>query len=59
VRDESIPVQDEKDTKRRNIGAFPVAEVIARFQQEVQQKRIRQVSTASAGLNDASAKFGA
>src|SRR5262245_19865881 len=26
VRDESIPVPNEKDTKKRNVGTFPVAE---------------------------------
>src|SRR5262249_10834918 len=58
VRDESIPVADEKDTKKRNLGAMPVAEVIARLRQEVSERRIRQVSTASAGQADSSAKYG-
>jgi threonyl-tRNA synthetase len=57
VRDESIPIPNEKETKRRDIGAFPVAEVIERFRTEVAEKRIRQVSTATAGLTDAGEKF--
>jgi threonyl-tRNA synthetase len=52
VRDESV-----KEMKQRDIGSFPVAEVIARFRQEVDEKRIRQVSTASAGLADSDAKY--
>jgi threonyl-tRNA synthetase len=52
VRDESV-----KEMKQRDIGSFPVAEVIARFKQEVDEKRIRQVSTANAGLADSEAKY--
>jgi hypothetical protein len=43
--------------KKRDLGSVPVAEVIARLRREVDEKRIRQVSTASAGLTDAGAKF--
>jgi threonyl-tRNA synthetase len=52
VRDESV-----KEMKQRDIGSFPVAEVITRFKQEVDEKRIRQVSTATAGLADSDAKY--
>jgi threonyl-tRNA synthetase len=38
-------------------GAKPLAEVIERLEAEVRQRRIRQVSTASAGLGDQGAKF--
>jgi threonyl-tRNA synthetase len=53
LRDESIPVREKRD-----LGAFPVEEVIARFRQEVQDRRIRQVSTATASFTDSGKKFG-
>lgn len=53
VRDESI-----KEMQKRDIGSFPVAEVMNRFKQEVDEKRVRQISTASAGLSDSEAKYG-
>jgi len=52
LRDESI-----KDMNARNVGSFPVAELIARLRQEVEEKRIRNISTATAGLSDAEAKY--
>jgi len=52
LRDESI-----KDMKARDVGSFPVAEVIARLRQEVDEKRIRNISTATAGLSDSDAKY--
>jgi threonyl-tRNA synthetase len=52
VRDESI-----KEMKDRDIGSCPIAEVVARFRQEVAEKRIRQISTATAGLADDDAKY--
>jgi threonyl-tRNA synthetase len=52
LRDESV-----KDQNARNVGSVPVAELIARFRQEVDEKRIRNVSTATAGLSDAEAKY--
>jgi threonyl-tRNA synthetase len=60
VRDESIPIPggDLKKAKVRDIGSFPVAEVIARFRSEVEEKRIRQVSSARAGLADTGSKYG-
>jgi threonyl-tRNA synthetase len=53
VRDESEP-----DMHKRDKGSKPLAEVIADFRREVDEKRIRQVSTASAGLADETAKYG-
>ncbi len=44
--------------KARDVGSFPVADVIARFKQEVDEKRIRQVNTATAGLSAGEAKYG-
>ena len=52
LRDESI-----KEMKERDVGSLPIAEVIQRFRQEVQEKRIRNVSTATAGLADSGAKY--
>jgi threonyl-tRNA synthetase len=52
VRDESI-----KDQKARDVGSLPLAELIARLRQEVDEKRVRNVSTASAGLSDSDAKY--
>jgi hypothetical protein len=43
--------------KKRDVGAVAIADVIARFRQEVDEKRIRQVSTATAGLTDSGQKF--
>jgi threonyl-tRNA synthetase len=51
----TVSVRDRIDG---DLGAMPLDEVIARFTEEVQEKRIRQVNTASAGLTDSSAKFG-
>ncbi len=52
LRDESI-----KDMKARDVGSLTVSEVIARLRQEVDEKRIRNISTASAGLSDSEAKY--
>ncbi len=51
----TVAVRDRVDG---DLGAKPVAEVLELFRREVEQKRIRQVSTASAGLDDQQAKFG-
>src|SRR6476619_312814 len=55
----SVSVRDEskKEMKERDVGSFPVAEVIGRMRQEVDEKRIRNVSTATAGLSDSDAKY--
>jgi threonyl-tRNA synthetase len=50
----SVAVRDRVDG---DLGAMPVAELVARLEQEVREKRIRQVSTATAGLDDSGAKF--
>lgn len=52
LRDESV-----KDQKARDVGSLPVTELIARFRQEVDEKRVRNVSTATAGLSDSEAKY--
>ncbi|MBO0696776.1 MAG: threonine--tRNA ligase [Zavarzinella sp.] len=52
LRDESI-----KDPNARNVGSLALAELIARFRQEVDEKRIRNVSTATAGLSDTDVKY--
>ncbi|WP_020469544.1 threonine--tRNA ligase [Zavarzinella formosa] len=52
LRDESI-----KEMKARDVGSLPLADVIQRFRQEVQEKRIRNISTATAGLSDSGAKY--
>jgi threonyl-tRNA synthetase len=41
-----------------DLGALPLAEVIARFTDEVRSKRIREVSKATAALEGGAAKFG-
>ncbi|QVL29849.1 threonine--tRNA ligase [Telmatocola sphagniphila] len=53
LRDESIP-----DIKQRDIGALAVADLLSRFKSEIEEKRVRNVSTATAGLTDGAAKFG-
>src|SRR5262249_62141095 len=50
----TVAVRDRIDGDR---GALPLAEVIHRLSDEVREKRIRQVSTASAGMSDSKAKF--
>ncbi len=51
----TVSVRDRVDG---DLGAKPVAEVVELLLREVAEKRIRQVSTASAGLSDTGAKFG-
>ena len=52
VRDESIP-----DQNKRNLGPKPLAEVIALFRAEIDEKRIRNISTATAAVEGGAAKF--
>ena len=52
LRDESVA-----DMKKRDQGALPLDEVIARLRAEADEKRIRQVSTATAAMGDGAAKF--
>lgn len=52
VRDESV-----EDQKKRDLGPKPLAEVIAMFCQEIADKRVRNVSTATADLTGGAAKF--
>ena len=54
----AVAVRDRHVTERGgDIGAMPVAEFVARLEAEIADKRIRSVSTASAGLADTGAKF--
>ncbi|OWK38328.1 threonine--tRNA ligase [Fimbriiglobus ruber] len=53
LRDESIA-----DIKKRDVGSFPVDEVVARFKEEVDAKRIRSISTATANVEGSGAKYG-
>jgi threonyl-tRNA synthetase len=51
----TVAVRDRIDG---DLGALPLEEVVRRLSAEVREKRIRQVSTASAGLTDSGARFG-
>jgi len=51
----TIAVRDRVDG---DLGTLSVAEMRTKMEREVKERRIRQVSTASAGLADSSAKFG-
>jgi threonyl-tRNA synthetase len=51
----TVAVRDRVDG---DLGALSVAELLTRLNREIQEKRIRQVSTASAGLTDSGAKYG-
>src|SRR5262249_5042821 len=46
-----------RDRVAGDIGAMPLAELIARLDQEVRDKTIRQVNTATAGMTEHGAKF--
>ncbi len=50
----TVAVRDRVDGDR---GAMSVAALIARLNEEIKEKRIRQVSTGSAGLTDSGAKY--
>jgi threonyl-tRNA synthetase len=50
----TVAVRDRVDG---DLGALSMAELVSRLNQEVKEKRIRQVSTASAGLTDTTAKY--
>lgn len=47
-----------RDRIEGDLGAIPVAELIQRLNQEVKDKRIREVSKGSAGLSETGARFG-
>jgi threonyl-tRNA synthetase len=51
----TVAVRDRVDG---DLGALPVAELIARLEKEVREKTIRQTSTAIAGLTEGGAKYG-
>ena len=46
-----------RDRVDGDLGAMPLAELIQRLGDEVKEKRIRQVSSGTAGLTDSGAKF--
>ena len=50
----TVAVRDRVDG---DLGAMPVAELADRLNREIQEKRIRQVSTGTMGLSDSGAKF--
>jgi threonyl-tRNA synthetase len=50
----TVAVRDRVDG---DLGAMSVADVLARLEREIQEKRIRQVSTASAGLAESGARY--
>ena len=47
-----------RDRVAGDLGAMPLEEAIARLIAEVKERRVRQVSTGSAGMADGKAKFG-
>jgi threonyl-tRNA synthetase len=51
----AVAVRDRVDG---DLGAMPLGELASRLEAEVKEKRIRQVSTATPGLADRSARFG-
>jgi threonyl-tRNA synthetase len=51
----AVAVRDRVDG---DLGAMPLGELASRLEAEVKEKRIRQVSTATAGLADRGARFG-
>ncbi|MFO0810915.1 MAG: threonine--tRNA ligase [Gemmataceae bacterium] len=50
----TVAVRDRVDG---DLGAMPVAELVKRLEQEVRERTIRQVSTATAALTEGGAKF--
>ncbi len=46
-----------RDRVEGDLGAMSVADLVTRLETEVREKRIRQVSTASAGLSDRTARY--
>jgi threonyl-tRNA synthetase len=50
----TVAVRDRVDG---DLGAMPLAQVVARLKEEAEKKTIRQVSTATAGLSDSGAKY--
>ncbi|HLJ92350.1 MAG TPA: threonine--tRNA ligase [Gemmataceae bacterium] len=51
----SVAVRDRVDG---DLGTMSVPELLTRLDREIEEKQIRQVSTATAGLGESSAKFG-
>jgi threonyl-tRNA synthetase len=51
----SVAVRDRVDG---DLGALPLVQLVERFESEVREKKIREVSKASAAMGDGAAKFG-
>jgi threonyl-tRNA synthetase len=51
----SVAVRDRIDG---DLGALPLAQLVERFESEVREKKIREVSKATAAMGDGAAKFG-
>src|SRR5262245_17336580 len=51
----AVAVRDRIDG---DLGALPLAQLVERFETEVREKKIREVSRASAAMGDGAAKFG-
>jgi threonyl-tRNA synthetase len=51
----TVAVRDRTDG---DLGAMPIAELVNRLRTEVAEKRIREVSKATAGLAEGAAKYG-
>ena len=47
-----------RDRVEGDLGALSIAELLTQLEREIKEKRIRQVSTATAGLADSGAKYG-
>ncbi|HTU89959.1 MAG TPA: threonine--tRNA ligase, partial [Gemmataceae bacterium] len=56
-KEQSAATVSVRDRVDGDLGAMRVAELIHRLSDEVKERRIRQVSTASAGLDDRGAQF--
>jgi threonyl-tRNA synthetase len=57
-REQSAGTVAVRDRVEGDLGALPLAEFVRRIEDEQREKRIRQVSKASAGLADTGTKFG-
>jgi threonyl-tRNA synthetase len=51
----AVAVRDRVDG---DLGALPLAQLVSRFENEVREKRIREVSKGTAAMGEGSAKFG-
>jgi len=51
----AVAVRDRVDG---DLGALPLAQLVSRFENEVRERRIREVSKGTAAMGEGSAKFG-